>query len=250
MTLETRERFLWRFQAFGLIVSVALISHFAGRRLGKSVPIHAGPGEEAQFDVCDLDLVAADWEWARPLRCFGAILSWSRRRMWWFTASADQNHTFEGLARAFECFGGVPAAARTDRMGALGCSQGHRFKLHGPAMHFAAHYGTKITRVPGEGFEPSHPRGRRSLSPLRLPVPPSGLEPRAYRPRVRGPWRPHTSAASRGPSQTAVHEGPSGSGMPATGIPTRPDRHQGASEGLLDRALACGVLRPTGAPAK
>lgn len=65
--------------------------------------------------------------------------------MWWFTASEDQNHTFEGLVRAVECFGGVPSVARTDRMGALGASQGRRFKLHGAAVHFAAHYGTKIT---------------------------------------------------------------------------------------------------------
>ncbi len=110
-----------------------------------SVPIHTGPGEEAQFDFCDLDGVASAWGWDRPLRCFGAMLCWSRRRMWWFTASEDQNHTFEGLARAFECFGGVPAVARTDRMGALGSSQGRRFKLHPAAVHFAAHYGTKIT---------------------------------------------------------------------------------------------------------
>lgn len=110
-----------------------------------SVPIHTGPGEEAQFDFCDLDAVAAAWGWDRPLRCFGAMLCWSRRRVWWFTASEDQNHTFEGLARAFECFGGVPAVARTDRMGALGSSQGRRFKLHAAAVHFAAHYGTKIT---------------------------------------------------------------------------------------------------------
>ncbi len=110
-----------------------------------SVPIVTGPGEEAQFDFCNLDSVAAGWGWDRPLRCFGVILCWSRRRMWWFTASEDQNHTFEGLVRAFECFGGVPAVARTDRMGALGTSQGRRFKLHGAAVHFAAHYGTKIT---------------------------------------------------------------------------------------------------------
>ena len=110
-----------------------------------SVPISTGPGEEAQFDFCNLDAVAADWGWDWPLRCFGAILCWSRRRMWWFTTCEDQNHTFEGLARAFECFGGVPAAARTDRMGALGASQGRRFKLHGAAVQFAAHYGVKIT---------------------------------------------------------------------------------------------------------
>ena len=110
-----------------------------------SVPIITGPGEEVQFDFCNLDSVAAGWGWDRPLRCFGAILCWSRRRLWWFTDCEDQNHTFEGLVRAFECFGGVPAAARTDRMGALGTSQGRRFKLHAAAVQLAAHYGTKIT---------------------------------------------------------------------------------------------------------
>ena len=110
-----------------------------------SVPICTGPGEELQFDFCNLDGVASAWGWDRPLRCFGAILCWSRRRMWWFTASEDQNHTFEGLVRALERFGGVPAVARTDRMGALGTSQGRRFKLHAPAVQLAAHYGTRIT---------------------------------------------------------------------------------------------------------
>jgi hypothetical protein len=65
--------------------------------------------------------------------------------MWWFTTSEDQHHTFEGLARTFEAFGGVPAAARTDRMGALGSSQGRRFKLHPATVAFAAHHGVKIT---------------------------------------------------------------------------------------------------------
>jgi transposase len=110
-----------------------------------SVPIHTDPGEEDQFDFCNLDDVAQRWGWEHPLRCFGAISCWPRERFWWFTTSEDQNHTFEGLARAFECFGGVPAAARTDRMGALGSSQGRRFKLHPAAVGFAAHHGVKIT---------------------------------------------------------------------------------------------------------
>lgn len=110
-----------------------------------SVPIHTGPGEEIQFDFANLDATAAEWGWEGPLRVFGAISSWSRQRLWWFTTSEDAQHTFEGLIRAFETFGGVPAAARTDRMGALGTSQGRRFRLHPPAVEFAAHHGVKIT---------------------------------------------------------------------------------------------------------
>lgn len=110
-----------------------------------SVPVHTDPGEEDQFDFADLDDVAAAWGWEHPLRCFGAISCWPRQRLWWFTTSEDQEHTFEGIVRAFEAFGGVPAVVRTDRMGALGRSQGQRFTLHPAAVAFAAHHGVKIT---------------------------------------------------------------------------------------------------------
>lgn len=110
-----------------------------------SVPIHTDPGEEAQFDFCDLSSWAARWGWSTPLFCFGAILCWSRHRLWWFTTSEDRHHTFEGLVRFFEDAGGVPAICRTDRMGALGRSQGSRFQLHPPTIAFGAHHGIKIT---------------------------------------------------------------------------------------------------------
>ena len=109
-----------------------------------SVPIHTDPGEEAQFDFCDLSPWAARFGWKINLVCFGMILSWSRWRMWWFTTSEDRHHTFEGIARFFDAIDGVPMACRTDRMGALGRSQGRRFELHAPTIGFAAHHGTKI----------------------------------------------------------------------------------------------------------
>ncbi|HQI66954.1 MAG TPA: IS21 family transposase [Rhodoglobus sp.] len=110
-----------------------------------SVPIHTAPGDEAQFDFCDVSGWAARFGWRGPLFVFGMILSWSRWRLWWFTTSQDRHHTFEGMARFFDEAGGVPAACRTDRMGALGRSQGRRFELHPPTVGFAAHHGTKIT---------------------------------------------------------------------------------------------------------
>ena len=110
-----------------------------------SVPIHTSPGEEAQFDFCDLSSWAVRFGWNIPLVAFGMILSWSRFRIWWFTTSEDRHHTFEGMARFFDEIGGVPAACRTDRMGALGRSQGRRFELHPPTVGFAAHHSTKIT---------------------------------------------------------------------------------------------------------
>jgi len=110
-----------------------------------SVPIHTAPGEEAQFDYCDLSSWAVRFRWNTPLVAFGMILSWSRFRIWWFTTSEDRQHTFEGAARFFDEIGGVPVACRTDRMGALGRSQGRRFELHPPTVGFAAHHSTKIT---------------------------------------------------------------------------------------------------------
>ncbi len=110
-----------------------------------SMPIHTDPGEEAQFDFCDLSDWARRWGWPTPLWCFGMILCWSRWRMWWFTTSEDREHTFEGIARFFDAVGGIPAANRTDRMGALGRSQGRRFVLHAPTVGFAAHHATTIT---------------------------------------------------------------------------------------------------------
>src|ERR1039458_7620498 len=108
-----------------------------------SVPIETAPGEECQFDWSD----CSDWtgRWGLgEVWCFGAVLCWSRWRLWWFTDSIDREHTFEGLVRFFEAAGGVTRVARTDRMGGLGRSQGRRFKLHPPALDFARYHGVEI----------------------------------------------------------------------------------------------------------
>jgi transposase len=109
-----------------------------------SVPIETAPSEECQFDWSDCTDWARRWGWPGELWCFGAILCWSRWRRWWFTTSIDRNHTFEGLVGFFEAAGGVPQLARTDRMGALGQSQGKRFRLHPPTVGFARHHGVEI----------------------------------------------------------------------------------------------------------
>ena len=108
-----------------------------------SVPIETAPAEEAQFDFSDCAAWTTRWGLGEVV-CFGAILCWSRWRTWWFTTSVDAEHTFEGLVRFFEAAGGVPKVSRTDRMGALGRSQGRRFRLHPAALDFARHHGTEI----------------------------------------------------------------------------------------------------------
>jgi transposase len=108
-----------------------------------SVPIETAPGQECQFDFSD----CSDWteRWGLgQVWCFGCILCWSRWRLWWFTDSIDRQHTFEGLVRFFEAAGGVPKVGRTDRMGALGISQGKRFRLHAPTIGLARHHDMEI----------------------------------------------------------------------------------------------------------
>lgn len=110
-----------------------------------SLPIETPPGLEAQFDFADVTDVARSWGWEMPrLWCFGMILCWSRWRRWWFTTSVDREHTFEGIVGFVEAAGGAPRVARTDRMGALGTTQGRRFTLHPPTLAFARHYGVVI----------------------------------------------------------------------------------------------------------
>lgn len=108
-----------------------------------SVPVVTAPGEEAQFDFSTVASFTRRWGLGE-VQLFQGILSWSRVRLWWFTGSCDQEHTFEGLVRFFERVGGVPRILRTDRMGALGTSQGRRFKLHPPTVAFANAHGTEI----------------------------------------------------------------------------------------------------------
>ena len=111
---------------------------------GASVPIETPPGEEAQFDFSDCSTWAESVGLGPVLWCFGMILCWSRWRLWWFTTSVDREHTFEGVARFFDAAGGVPKVARTDRMGALGQSQGRRFLLGPETLEFARHHGVEI----------------------------------------------------------------------------------------------------------
>ena len=108
-----------------------------------SVPIETGPGQECQFDWSDCSEWTERWGLGE-VWCFGCILCWSRWRLWWFTTSIDAEHTFEGLVRFFEAAGGTTAVARTDRMGALGKSQGKRFRLHAPAIDFCRQHSLEL----------------------------------------------------------------------------------------------------------
>jgi len=156
-----------------------------------SVPIETAPGEEAQFDFSDCSAWSQRVGFAPVLWCFAMILSWSRWRLWWFTTSVDREHTFEGVARFFDAAGGVPQVCRTDRMGALGTSQGRRFKLHPPTLEFARHHGTEIVACqPGDAKRkgkierPFRDLGESFLEELVVTGLPTSLDELNFRARV------------------------------------------------------------------
>jgi transposase len=180
-----------------------------------SMPIETAPGEECQFDWSD----CSDWteRWGLgEVWCLGCILCWSRWRRWWFTGSIDAEHTFEGLVAFFEAAGGVPSRARTDRMGALGLSQGRRFKLHPPALEFARHHGLELAvckardaKRKGKVERPFRDLKESYLTELDALGPPAST---AELNALGGPWlakrvhdRPHSSTGEK-PAERLVIE--------------------------------------------
>lgn len=147
-----------------------------------SVRIETAPAEEAQFDWSEVGAWTREWGLG-DLQCLSVILCWSRWRVWWFAESIDQEHTFEGLVRFFEAVRGVPKVLRTDRMGALGQSQGRRFRLHRPAAEFARVHGCEIracrardAKRKGKVERPFRDVKERFLEECRALGPPSSID--------------------------------------------------------------------------
>ena len=116
------------------------------------------PGEECQFDWSEVGRWTREWGLGE-VHCFQCVLCWSRARIWWFARSIDREYTFEGLVRFFERVGGVTKVCRTDRMGALGQSQGRRFTLIHPQPRSPSSMGPRSGPV-----RPETPRGRARWS--------------------------------------------------------------------------------------
>jgi transposase len=147
-----------------------------------STRIETAPGEECQFDWSDVSAWTAEWGLGE-VWCLSTILCWSRWRIWWFDPLIDREHTFFGLVAFFEAIGGVPRVARTDRMGALGQSQGRRFRLHPPAAEFARAHGCEIracqpadAKRKGKVERPFRDVKERFLEECRAMGPPQSLD--------------------------------------------------------------------------
>jgi hypothetical protein len=114
-----------------------------------SVPILPDPGEEAQFDFCDL----TNWPTggAGGRRCSASVRSCAgpRQRLWWFTTSEDRHHTFEGLVRFFET-----SAVSRRRAAPTGWA---RSALHGAAGSVCTHRRWRSGRITAPRSRPAGP---------------------------------------------------------------------------------------------
>jgi transposase len=70
-------------------------------------------------------------------------LSYSRRFHFWATDTEDAEHTYEGLVRAFEWFGGAPGEVLVDnqKCAVLQHSRGGEVRFHPRFVDLAGHYG-------------------------------------------------------------------------------------------------------------
>ena len=110
------------------------------------------------------------------------ILCWSRwRTVVVHHVASIVSTPSKGVVRFFEAAGGVPQVCRTDRMGALGQSQGRRFKLHPPTFEFARSSRHRDQGLPGRRRE-TQGQGRAAVPRAAGDVPAEELE-RHRRPR-------------------------------------------------------------------
>jgi transposase len=72
-----------------------------------------------------------------------STLSYSRRFYFWCTDVEDAEHTYEGLVRAFEWFGGAPGEVLVDnqKCAVIAHRRGHAVEFHPRFVDLAGHYG-------------------------------------------------------------------------------------------------------------
>jgi len=111
------------------------------RRNRATVRFETSPGKQLQNDWGEV--------WTRvggkrtKVHISVNTLGYSRRFHFWCTHSQDAEHTYEGLVRAFEHFGGVPEEVLVDNQKSLVVSHriGDRVAYHERFVDLAGHYG-------------------------------------------------------------------------------------------------------------
>lgn len=106
-----------------------------------TVRFETEPGQQLQNDWGERSTVVA----GQPRKVHFSVntLGFSRRFHFWCTDRADAEHTYEGIARAFEYFGGVTQEVLVDNQKTTVISHriGYRVKFNAYFVDFADHYG-------------------------------------------------------------------------------------------------------------
>ena len=112
------------------------------RRSKATVRFETGPGKQLQTDWGQITVSLA----GRPTQVHFIVneLAYSRRFHFWCTHSQDAEHTYEGLIRSLEHFGGAPAELLVDNQKCAvvkAASRGKRATFHPRLLDLAGHYG-------------------------------------------------------------------------------------------------------------
>jgi len=138
---------IWReLQARGYTGGISILRDYIhpkrGLRPGRAtVRFETEPGRQLQTDwTIQRTLLAGQ---PTDVHVIVNTLSYSRRFHFWCTASEDAEHTYEGLIRSFEWFGGVPQEVLVDNQKAAVLT--HRRQgavtFHPRFLDLASHYG-------------------------------------------------------------------------------------------------------------
>ena len=111
------------------------------RRSRATVRFETGPGEQLQNDWGELITTVA----GTPRKVFFNVstLGFSRRFFFWCSERNDSEHTYEGLIRAFEYFGGATREVLVDNLKAAVISHriGESVRFNERFIDLAGHYG-------------------------------------------------------------------------------------------------------------
>jgi transposase len=139
---------LRRLQAAGYTGSSTILREYiAPKRLLRAgratVRFETPPGQQLQSDWGEIVTVVA----GQPTKVHFIVneLSYSRRFHFWCAAHSDAEHTYEGLIRAFEYFGGVPQQVLVDNQkAAVLLHRGAEVQFNPRFLDLAAHYGFAV----------------------------------------------------------------------------------------------------------
>lgn len=111
------------------------------RRRRATVRFETGPGQQLQSDWGEIETIIA----GKRQKVYFEVnqLAYSRRFHFWCTDRQDAEHTYEGLVRSFEYFGGVPQEVLVDnqKVAVLSNNGRGRVRFNERFLDLAAHYG-------------------------------------------------------------------------------------------------------------